>query len=63
MSPETRIPESQAPQFLLGVPCPDENCDGRLQTYEVLGEPIKVCCYQCGQEVDIETVKVVYENK
>lgn len=62
MTPEIKIPIEKAPSLLLGLPCTDENCDGKLQTYGGSNGD-RASCYRCGSEIDLESVKVIYENK
>lgn len=63
MNPEIKIEEKMASKLVLGIPCSQEDCGGEIQTYERIGEPIKACCYRCGEEIDLGNVRVIYGKK
>jgi len=65
MTPEIPIPIKDVVKLINGLPCPQPGCEGKIQIYETPSnpEPLKAACYSCGQQIDLHTVRILYETK
>lgn len=66
MSPEIEIKREKTAEIMIGLPCPNEECNGEFIAYtrQHMGKwQHRILCHGCGQEVDLESVRVIYEEK
>lgn len=63
MKHEQRLEPTQAAQVLNSMPCPVD-CPIQNGAFQIQRTPehIKVSCYTCSMNVDIDTVKIVYST-
>ena len=65
MSPEIYLDAQQAYRLVNALPCSKRECKGQIQIMDTPAdpEPLRAVCLECGQEIDLKTVKIVYEAK
>ena len=62
---ERRLEKEKAARILNAMPCPDDCPNGGggvFQTYD-MPEGLRIACLKCGDRIDLETVKIVFETK
>lgn len=53
--------EERLMRVLSGQPCPDEKCEGVLLMTILFEEGLKATCRKCDKQVNLDSVKIVYE--